>query len=72
MFLADAFPHPTPSADGNWAGIVWLIIGGLFLAAMVIGPIVRANLPEEVPMTHSHDEPPGSSHHHGADGTLDD
>jgi hypothetical protein len=72
MFWAEAYPHPTASQDGSWAGVLWLVIGGLFLAAMVIGPIVLANLPEEVPPTHSHDEPPGSSHHHGSDGTLED
>ena len=32
--------------------------------------IVRLNMPEEIPPAHSHDEPPGTSHHHGASGTL--
>lgn len=50
-------------------GVTVIVILGLFLAAAVIGPIVRANLPEEIPVTHSHDEPPGASHHHGASGT---
>jgi hypothetical protein len=47
------YPHPTISADGSWIGVVWLIIGGLFLAAAVIGPIVRANLPEDEVMPSS-------------------
>jgi NAD(P)-dependent dehydrogenase (short-subunit alcohol dehydrogenase family) len=25
-------------------------------------------MPEELPYTHTHDEPPGASHHHGAGG----
>ena len=61
--------HPTISSDGSWAGVLWLVIGGMFLAAAVIGPVVRANTPEEVPPAHSHDEPPGASHHHGTSGT---
>lgn len=63
-------PHPVISSDGTWAGTVVIMIVALFVAAAVIGPIVRANLPEDVPLE-SHDEPPGSSGHHGASGTLD-
>ena len=63
--------HPALSSNGSWVPIILIIIGGLFLAAAVIGPIVRANLPEEIPPpAHSHDEPPGASHHHGASGTV--
>jgi hypothetical protein len=60
--------HPVISDDGAWAGSVVIVVLGLFLAAAVIGPIVRANMPEDVPLE-SHDEPPGSSGHHGASGT---
>lgn len=64
-------PHPILSSNGSWVPIMLLIIGlGGFVAAAVIGPIVRANMPEEVPPAHSHDEPPGSSHHHGKSGTV--
>ena len=63
-----AYPHPVVSAHGDWAGVLWILIGGLFLAAAVIGPIVRANMPEEL-TAHSHDEPPGVSEQHGPDGT---
>ena len=53
----------------------WLVLWGvliLFLLAAVIGPLSRMHAPpaEEMPPTHSHDEPPGASHHHGASGTI--
>lgn len=61
--------HPILTSNTNWVPIVLLLIGLLgFLAAAVIGPIVRLNMPEELPAAHSHDEPPGASHHHGASG----
>lgn len=70
---ADA-PDPTSagpqlSANDHWAGV--MVIGAIFLfvSAGVIGPIIRMNTPEEVPPAHSHDEPPGASHHHGLSGT---
>jgi hypothetical protein len=64
--------HPVLPGPAKWAGVVViLILGGFFLPAAVIGPIVRALLPEEEPITHSHDEPPGASHHHGHSGTED-
>lgn len=66
----NAEPHPILSGNGSWVPIMLIIVGGLFLAAAVIGPIVRANAPEEVPPAHSHDEPPGTSHHHGKSGTV--
>jgi hypothetical protein len=66
----DAYPHPVVPADSTWAGSVVIIVVGLFVAAAVIGPIVRANTPEEVPPAHSHDEPPGTSGHHGPAGTF--
>jgi len=37
----------------------------------LIGPIYRHSQPEEFLPTHSHDEPPGASHHHGVSGTVD-
>src|ERR1700744_2829951 len=63
--------HPVLSGDSTWAGIMLiLILGAFFLPAAVIGPIVRALTPNEVPPS-AHDEPPGSSHHHGKSGTVD-
>ena len=67
----DAAPHPAlPDRSDRWPGTVVIIILSMFLAALLVGPIVRANMPEEVPPTHTHDEPPGASHHHGKSGTL--
>ena len=67
----NAESHPVLSGNGSWVPIMLIVIGGMFLAAAVIGPIVRANMPEEVPPpAHSHDEPPGASHHHGKSGTV--
>jgi hypothetical protein len=59
-----------PDTRHRWPGPTVFVILCLFLAAAVIGPIVRAHAPEEMPPTHSHDEPPGASHHHGASGTI--
>ena len=70
VLAENAEPHPILSSNGSWVPIMVIVVGMLFLAAAVIGPIVRANAPEEVPPAHSHDEPPGSSHHHGKSGTV--
>jgi hypothetical protein len=68
---ATADSRPVLDDDAYWAPIVFILIGMMFLSAAVIGPIVRLNMPEELPPpAHSHDEPPGTSHHHGASGTL--
>jgi hypothetical protein len=63
-------PHPALSPNGTWVGILVIVIVGLFVMAAVIAPIVQANLSEEIPPTHSYDEPPGTSGHHGASGTI--
>jgi hypothetical protein len=69
--MASQDAHPLLSGDSTWAGIMLiLIIGAFFLPAAVIGPIVRALTPHEVPPS-AHDEPPGSSGHHGKSGTVD-
>jgi hypothetical protein len=62
--------RPVLDDDPNWTPILLILIGMMFLSAAVIGPIVRLNMPEEIPPAHSHDEPPGTSHHHGASGTV--
>lgn len=66
----DAGPVP-PHPKIIWPWLVLIGIVTMFVFAAVIGPISRLVAPpEEMPPTHSHDEPPGASHHHGASGTL--
>jgi hypothetical protein len=55
--------HPLYSADAAWAGGVIAAIIGLFLAASVIGPIVRAEAPQAVPAAMSHEEDPAADRH---------
>lgn len=62
---------PVFSPDTRWILAVLIIVGGLFIAAAVIGPLYCMSLPEALPVTYSHDEPPGASHHHGPSGTVD-
>lgn len=52
--------HPIYSTDAHWVATVLIAIGGLFLAAMVVGPIVRAESPEVVPVAMSHEEDPAA------------
>ena len=59
-----------PKRNLRWPGVMVFLILILFFMAAVIGPIVRAQAPPEMPPTHSHDEPPGASHHHGHSGTI--
>jgi hypothetical protein len=64
---ADTSNDDTPVLlDAPWAGAVVIGIAGFFLAGMVIGPAVRVHAPP----THAHDEPPGTSGHHGKSGTI--
>lgn len=60
---ADDDTHPFYSGDSHWAGAVMVGIAGLFLAAAIIGPIVRAEAPEAVPVAMSHEEDPAADRH---------
>ena len=59
-----------PDTRHRWPAPTVFVIGVSFFMALVIGLIVRAHAPPEMPPTHSHDEPPGASHHHGESGTI--
>jgi hypothetical protein len=59
-----------PDTRHRWPAPTVFVIGISFFMALVIGLIVRAHAPPEMPPTHSHDEPPGASHHHGESGTI--
>ncbi len=60
--------RPELAAAGRWPATLAYAILGLFALAAIVGPIVRAAAPREVPPAQSHDEPPGASHHHGPSG----
>jgi hypothetical protein len=64
----EATPHPIPSADPQWARTLVIVIFAMFLAAIPAGLLIRATAAQEMPLTHSHDEPPGAAgdHHAGA------
>jgi hypothetical protein len=66
------YNHPRLSSDARWAGVLaFVIVPALFLAAAMIGSLVYSELPQEhPPVAHSHDEPPGTSGHHGPGGTV--
>src|ERR1035437_6295008 len=55
--------HPLYSTDTRWASAWAFPIARLFLAAAVIGPIVRAEAPQAVPVAISHEEDPAVDRH---------
>ena len=67
----DAGPAIRPDRGNVWPGVVLILVATMFALAAVIGPIARMHAPPvEMPPAHSHDEPPGASHHHGTGGTI--
>jgi hypothetical protein len=64
-------PQPVITHDATWVRPMIAAIAALFLAAIPVGLIVRANMPQQIPATHSHDEPPASTEHdaHSSHGT---
>src|SRR3712207_1841067 len=64
---------PAAPQRADWPPTALAVLAPLFLPAIFVGPPSGLNLPEEpqVEDFHSHDEPPGASHHHGASGTVD-
>jgi hypothetical protein len=64
-------PVLRPDMKNPWPGVMLIVIGFMFVAAIGAG-IASAHAPpdEQPPATHSHDEPPGASHHHGTGGTI--
>jgi hypothetical protein len=55
-----------PSEHVRWPGAMVIIVAGMFLAAAIIGPVVRANLPDEPPTPHHEDH--GADHGQGGHG----
>jgi hypothetical protein len=62
---------PVLTGDARWVVGLLIVVVAMVVAAGVIGPIYRMSLPDEISVNYSHDEPPGSSHHHGPSGTLE-
>lgn len=59
----DTDSYPTLPLDGRWMALMAIVIAALFLAAAVIGPVIRAEAVEAVPPSFSHHEDP--THHTG-------
>jgi hypothetical protein len=55
--------HPVLSADAGWVHPMVLTIGGLFAAALVVGPIILARNPRIVADATSHEEDPSADRH---------
>ncbi|HEX2974152.1 MAG TPA: hypothetical protein VHP11_17595 [Tepidisphaeraceae bacterium] len=60
---ADTSPCPKLSEDATWVRPMIVAIAALFLTAIPVGLVVRANMPQQVPATHAHDEPSASTSH---------
>lgn len=58
--VVDDKPHPAISEDTAWVGSVVRVIGGLFVAALGVGLVMRADTTEPPPQAHDDD-------HHGHD-----
>src|SRR4051812_42604712 len=61
---SDARPM-LPLDPSAWAGSMLIIILAMFLMAAVVGPIVRSEVPQEAPDSHSHgDDEHADAHGH--------
>ena len=56
----DKEPHPVLSNDSWWAGVMIILVLGMFLAALGVGIAVQLNPPDEPPP-----EPAHNDHAHG-------
>jgi hypothetical protein len=66
--ILDAAPHPVLTSNGEWAGTMVLVIFGVFLCALGAG-LAHLNMDPDLPPTHSHDQPLGTSGRHANDET---
>lgn len=63
----EVVPGPVISSNASWTSSMVIVVVAMFVAAMVIGPIYRASLPEEPPQPDAHDD-----HSHGGGHGHDD
>ncbi len=61
---AKAMARPVVPESSPLGGSMLILIAGLFLAAVIVGPVVRYHAPEEAPDASSHDEPGHDGHAH--------
>jgi hypothetical protein len=52
--------HPIYSTDAHWVITLSIAIGGLFLAALIVGQVVKTEAPDVVPVAMSHEEDPAA------------
>jgi hypothetical protein len=63
--ISDSAPidtHPLFSTDATWAGSMVIAIAGLFVAAMVIGPMIDTAREDDLPASPDHSG--HHAHHH--------
>jgi hypothetical protein len=70
--VAPTYAHPDlPAPDRVWPPVMIAFVAVMFISAMCIGAYMHLEDPSDLPPpAHSHDEPPGSSGHHGPGGTM--
>lgn len=61
-------PHPTVPAHADWVRPLLGVIAGLFVAAIPVGLLVRANAPQEAPQAHDDHAHGHDDHGHGGHG----
>lgn len=63
--VADKQPHPQLSQDGSWAGVMVILVLGMFALAAGVGVVVRLNTLEEPPPDAHDDHGHTADHGHG-------
>lgn len=61
----DPSPHPDVPEHSVWVRPVVILIVTMFVLAALVGPVIRALMPQEMPPTHAHDEHHGHKDPHG-------
>lgn len=68
----DTNPHPIHSIDAQWSGMLLIVIGAMFVAAMIVGPSMHEQIKAmSASDPHGHDDhghDPHDAHGHDAHG----